>query len=287
TESRHSGRGSLLPQGEDIYSYGGRHLAVDASNLDRAVKALAQGKSYGATSAFQRVFHKWDEFIPMLQERMKQLSNDPIELRPFTKKEAKAIGAEADARYFKLIRHTSQGSEEHAAKLTQEGLIVLSPSELSAPKKHGFSTQGSTTGHPAFLSSSSSSLMGLGNSHLGRNLEKEGHQLDNAVRSLIKGKSYGVAVLKNRPIEAKTARAAFDDLSQNWNQLVYEFEERVRKLSDGKSELIPISAKEAGVDVIGYGRYFKLIQNTEKGAETHVVELTAEGFSVLPSIDKF
>jgi hypothetical protein len=251
--------------------------------------SLTQGKSYGATSAFQRVFRRWDEFNPKLQDRVKQLSNDQVELRPFSAEEEKAIAAESDARYFKLIRHSShktlQGSEGEVVKLTQEGIIVLASSELSTPKKtHGLFSQGSTTGHPAFLSTSS--LVGAGASHFERNVEREAHHLDNAVRALIQGKSYGVATLKNKPIEVKTARAAFDHLSQGWEKLVSSFEERVKQLSDGKAELIPISAKEAGVAVVGYGRYFKLVLNPGQGTETHIVELTSEGFSVLPPVGK-
>jgi hypothetical protein len=277
------GRGLRLPQGSELYFEA--DLALDASNLDSAVMSLIQGQSFGATSAFQRVFHKWNEFVPMLQGRVKQLSKGQVELRPFSSAEEKAIGAESDARYFKLIRQSPRGSEEEAVKLTQEGVIVLPLSELSAPRKsHGIFSQGSTTGHHAFLSKPP--LMGAGASPLERNVEKEAHHLDRAISSILKGESYGVATLGGQAHEVKSARAAFDRLYQSQGQPFLDFVERVKQLSDGKAELIPISAEKAGVSVVGYGRYFELVLQTNQGTETHVVELTSEGFSILPAIEK-
>jgi hypothetical protein len=278
---------------------------VDLSHFDHAVIALDAEKSYNARSrvreggdagtgsaAFVAASLHWDTFIPQFQKRLKEYSAGKTELVAILPEEAGVSVPKPDVRYFKLILRTARGVKEKVTTLTRDGFTVLSAPEkkraVTEPRiDHrsvaralrskgepnvkedtlefsGASVEDAKKFWASFLDSKSERISTVDDAVVASHY-------DSAILSLNQGKSY-----KN-----EAAKLAFLRGLSDGDRFISKFRGRVNELSLGNVDLIPISAKEAGVDVVGQGRFFRLVRQTYRGPEESIVWMTADGFNVL------
>jgi hypothetical protein len=255
-ELRVKGRGSRTVNRYSVV----KDMIVDASSIDRALKLLDQGESYGAAATFERVFGSRDEFIPRLQERIKELSKDRPELQLLTTK--------PDASYFKLIRHNAQGTDELNVKLTQEGFTVQSPSkeaELALPP-----------------TASLSERWGRVEAQVERSAASHDPVVDQIANSLVYTKPFNAAsVRKLKGGMSVSARNALESFLSAPKDYIPKIQERVKEMSKGTSELIPIAPKEAVKAPKPGVLYFKLVRKSPEGDRALIVALNDQGFSLI------
>ncbi|MFL5815372.1 MAG: hypothetical protein ACJ763_17480 [Bdellovibrionia bacterium] len=288
---------------------------ADPSLFDQAALALIKrGRSFGvrsflnenrksgdrvsAAATFRAVFSHQDQFVPMFQDRLKELSAGKVEMIPFDG-------------YFKLVRQTRVGRVESYVKLTPEGFAEhrmadtkpkprrardvfdepAEPSQSARDVAREAKRKRSAPALPPELSSVTpaeskkywSTLPAI--KVLGEAAAMEAVQYDRAAISLTHGKAYGVATLKEARFSGESARTAFAHIEKFWDQFIPALQDRVYQLSMGKAQLTSISAQDAGFDIVGHGRFFKLVRNVGRHKEESVVWLTPEGVSVYPAVN--
>jgi hypothetical protein len=295
---------------------------ADVSLLDQAALSLInRGRSFGvrsfraqdrengnmmsAAATFRGASAERERLIPKFQDRLKQLSGGKAELISISSEEAGITGAKSDGSYFKLIRHRRTGTYENVVALTDEGFSVLSPAETKAktrrakdvfdePAESSRRVRGARKRTPPAVLPQE--ILAVSPSESGKFWSKvpaikgmgetaamDTAQYDRAVIALTQGKSYGVATLKEARLSGESAKTAFSRIEGFWDQFIPVLQERVYQLSMGKAELTLISTQEAGFDIVGHGKFFKLVRNVGRHREESVVWLTPEGVSVYPA----
>jgi hypothetical protein len=296
----------------DVSHFDNAALSLSSGKSYGRNTGTLHGDAGSSASAFLAASYEWDAFIPRFQARLKEVSLGKAELIPISAEEAGGDSARSDVRYFKLVRRMARGVSESVVRLTRDEIKVLKkaadgsstktqaatqkrvdPRSLAraarrlgaAPAIKGTSPEYAKAAFedaqvfwaPVFKKLETSSKIGGA-----ANLEAvDARHFDAAVVAIDHGKSYSASTLKEQNYEDESARSAFHRVLNDWDSFVPKFQERLKRISKGKSELIPISSKQAGVGVSGYGLFFKLVRQTYRGPQEDIVWLTSEGFDVL------
>lgn len=290
---------------------------IDEYSYD--VKSLFknQSRAFSAATAFTAAISEQSQFVPSFQTRIKQLSEGTLELSLITRDEAiRALKIEKaevlkerlkpDSIYFKMVGHRKVW-KENVVMLSQDGVSLFYPPRVARDESHTrlmikrklwpidpksdtkFLPAGPDASEEAkrfWLSSSDTGSERVGARYLRwDHADYDIFHYDRAAASLVEGRSYDLETLKKENIDVEASKAAFKRASWELNRFIPQFKNRVSQLAQlkgEKAELVPITPKEAGSDLIGYGQFFKLIRHTRRGTKENVVWLTPEGVSIHP-----